>query len=152
MRLPRAFYSARYWRLSIGVALALVFALAALGKLIRLPDFLRVVSALDLFPAPWQPFLVFVLIGLEMTIAICLVTPSLRFFGALLSSVLLAAFVVLVAYALHHGLNISCGCFAFLRDRTFSVGLLIQDLVLLALAVYLCVSLWRHDRRTAAAV
>lgn len=151
MRMNLPSLSSNVSLLLISWMLGLIFASAAIGKLINLPDFLKVVRAFDLFPSSVAPLLAFALIGLELTIAICLVVTPMRLIGALLSCTLLAFFIAIVGYALYRGLNVSCGCFTFLRDRSFSFGLLAQDVVFLSLAGFLARTVLRQNQATSPA-
>ena len=117
--------------------LAAVFATAAITKLVNFTDFLRVVRGYELFPTGPIPLLAALLVSLELTIAVALVLPGLRRVGALSSALALVFFIGFVSLALSRGLVVDCGCFVFLQSRNVGIGLLVQDLVLLALALLL---------------
>ena len=117
--------------------LAAVFAAAAITKLVNFTDFLRVVRGYELFPADPIPLLAALLISLEITIAVALVLPGLRRIGAFSAALTLVFFLGFVSLALSRGLVVDCGCFVFLQSRDVGIGLLVQDLVLLALALLL---------------
>ena len=117
--------------------LAAVFAAAAITKLVNFSDFLRVVRGYEVFPAEPVPLLAALLISLELTIAVTLVVPGLRRIGAFSSALTLIFFLGFVSLALSRGLEVDCGCFVFLQSRSLGIGLLVQDLLLLALALLL---------------
>ncbi len=117
--------------------LAAIFAAAGIAKLLNFSDFLRVVRGYGYFSTEWVGPLTFVLISLEIAIAITLLVPSTRRLGAAMAALCLAFFLFFVGDALHRGLAVECGCFSFLQNRTIGVGLLAQDLALLGLALLL---------------
>ncbi len=117
--------------------LAVVFASAAIAKLVNFTDFMRVVRGYELFPPDLIPLLSIILVSLEITIAVTLGLPGLRRIGAYSSALTLIFFLGLVALALGRGLVVDCGCFVFLQSRSLGIGLLIQDALLLALALAL---------------
>lgn len=116
-------------------ALATIFFIAGLSKVILFNDFLNVVVGYKLFPTPLIPYLAITLIGIEMTIGICLVLPYFRTVGALGAVGIFVFFITLVFYAQLSGLNVECGCFAFMKKRIVGIGLLFQDAILLGLAL-----------------
>jgi uncharacterized membrane protein YphA (DoxX/SURF4 family) len=116
-------------------ALAAIFFIAGLSKVILFNDFLNVVVGYKLFPMPRIPYLAVALIGIEMTIAICLVLPYFRAMGALGAAGIFLFFITLVFYAQLRGLNVECGCFAFMKKQIVGLGLLFQDTILLGLAL-----------------
>lgn len=121
----------------IACLLAAVFASAAIAKLVNLTDFLQVVRGYEMFPPHLIPVLSVVLVSFEMTLAVLLVLPGMRRVGATLSALTLLFFIGFVSLALHRGLVVDCGCFVFFQSRSLGIGLLIQDLILLALACVL---------------
>lgn len=129
--------------------LALVFATAAVGKLLYFVDFLRVVRAFDFLPNASVPALSAVLISVELALAVSLVVPGLRHAAAWATCGVLVFFLALAASAWLRGLAVECGCFTFLQSRDVGLGLFLQDLALLAAAGAL---VWQTRRRRSLSV
>lgn len=69
----------------------------------------------------------------ELVSALCLVAGLWRRTSALLISLMLAGFVVLVAATMVRGIDVDCGCFGSLSGKA-DLGLLLQDAALLFLS------------------
>ena len=97
------------WLLFLGVGCVLGYA----GWLkFADPDaFLSSVRTFELFPATLASAIVVFVPILEMALGVSLATGVLRGGATLLSSLLLLAFIALVAQSRMRGLAIDCGCF-----------------------------------------
>ena len=125
--------------------LGLIFLVAGVGKLWNLQDFAIAVSNYRMVPESLVGATAVVLPGVEAVAGAGLLTRRLRTASAWVIMGLCAVFVVAVSAAMARGLNIECGCFSVLADRRVGLGLLIQDIVLLALACYCAIARWRAE-------
>lgn len=91
--------------------LSCVFGWAVLGKVGRLREFGRQVADYRLLPSVLIGPAVYGVVGGEAAAAVLVVPPVTRFYGAVLATVLLAAYLVAQVLAWVRGLEIDCGCF-----------------------------------------
>ena len=81
-------------------------------------------------PAFWGAI---VLPWIELVCGLCLIVGIRRRTSALLASLMLAGFIVLVAVTMIRGIDVDCGCFGGL-SRKAGLGLLLQDAALLVMS------------------
>lgn len=127
------------------LALALVFAYAAIEKIIDPAAFAQSIDNYRLFPAFSIGPLAIVLPWLEMITALAVIIggPWKRP-AALILGVLLISFILAVGFNLARGLDFECGCFGSADGgRRAGLTLLIQDALLLICAFGL---IWRRPR------
>lgn len=140
------------------VARLVVGGVWLVAGLVKLPDpaaNVRAVRAYELLPESLVPVVGHALPVLEVLIGVCLIVGVLTRANAVLSSVLLVAFIVGIASAWARGLSIECGCFGTgggpAEDAAEKYPWeLARDAVLLALAGWLAVrpqTPWALDNR-----
>jgi uncharacterized membrane protein YphA (DoxX/SURF4 family) len=104
-------------RFGVGVGLLarmLVGGVWVVAGVVKLPDpneNVRAVRAYDLLPESVVPVVGHALPILEILVGVCLLLGLLTRVAAVVSAVLLVAFVVGIASAWGRGLSIECGCF-----------------------------------------
>jgi uncharacterized membrane protein YphA (DoxX/SURF4 family) len=104
-------------RFEVGVGLlarTLVGGVWVAAGVLKLPDpneNVRAVRAYDLLPESVVPVVGHALPILEILVGVCLLLGLLTRVAAVVSAVLLVAFVVGIASAWGRGLSIECGCF-----------------------------------------
>jgi len=112
---------------------ALLFASAALHKLIGLPRFRAVLEAYQLFPAPVVRFAGVVPV-VELALALGLLGGALRPPAALAGMVLLGAYAAAIGINLQRGrFDLACGCSAAGERRPIAPWMLWRNLLLAAL-------------------
>jgi Methylamine utilisation protein MauE. len=118
------------------LALALVFAYAAIEKIIDPAGFAQTIDNYRLFPAFSIGPLAILLPWLEMITALAVIIggPWKRP-AALILAVLLISFMLAVGFNLARGLDFECGCFGS-DGRQAGLKLLVQDGLLLICAAY----------------
>lgn len=92
-------------------SLALVFAVAAVGKIRARADFEGSVRAMVGVPAPYAPRLAGAVIVGEFVAAALLCVPRVGPVGALLAGVLLSAFTALILRLIVRRESVACSCF-----------------------------------------
>lgn len=129
------------------LALALVFAYAAIGKIIDPAAFAQTIDNYRLFPVFSIGPLAIFLPWLELTTALAVISGGLwKRPAALILAVLLISFMLAVGFNLARGLDFECGCFGSASGgRRAGLALLIQDALLLVCAVGL---IWRRPRKS----
>jgi putative oxidoreductase len=75
-----------------------------------------------------------VLPWLELTAGVLLIVGLWRRTNALLLSLMLAGFIILVAVTIARGIDVDCGCFGSL-SRKADLGLILQDAALLFMSL-----------------
>lgn len=131
----------------LGIALGAVFVYASLDKIDKPAEFARIVYHYQLAgpnalvgPEPAN-LLAIVLPWLEVVCGVLLISGIWRREAALLTSVMLVAFMIAIGWALYQGIDIeNCGCFSVSgAGRGFGLRLLLGDAVMLAGALVLVV-------------
>jgi hypothetical protein len=126
--------------LSAAVALATIFALAAVAKLRDLSGFAAVVQNFRILPEFLARPFAYVLPPIELTVAVGLLVEASRGWAAAGALGLLAAFTAAIAINMGRGRHkIDCGCFGTSHKQTLS-GWLIGRNAALALLAALCLS------------
>jgi hypothetical protein len=112
-----------------------VLAYAALGKARDLDGFAASVAGYRILPESLTPAVARLVVAAELASVLLLAMPFTRFWGAMLATVLFAAFVIAMASALRRGLRVDCGCFSPALADPIGPGTLVRTGLLLALAV-----------------
>jgi uncharacterized membrane protein YphA (DoxX/SURF4 family) len=132
----------------VGVAARLVVGgVWLVAGILKLPDpaaSVRAVRAYELLPETLVPIVGYALPVLEVLVGLCLLLGVLVRANAVLSVVMLTAFIVGIASAWARGLAIECGCFGSGGGPAQNAAEkypweLARDAVLLALAAWLAV-------------
>ncbi len=127
--------------LVIRLALAGVFLVAGALKLPDPGESLRAVRAYRLLPEALVPAVGYGLPVLEVVLALVLLAGLATRFSAMLSAVLLVAFIIGVSSAAARGLTIDCGCFGgggdVAAEDTRYTEEIVRDVALLAGAMVL---------------
>jgi hypothetical protein len=109
---------------------ALLFASAALHKLLDLPRFRAVLEAYQLFPIPVVRF-AWLVPGVELILALGLLAGALRPPVALTGAALLAAYALAIGINLRRGrFDLACGCSAAGERRPIAPWMLWRNLTL----------------------
>ncbi len=131
------------------MALALMFVMAGVFKLIDPKDFARVLSHYDAIPEPLLPLIA---IGLPMLELVAGVGLMFDVKGSLaVISGLLAAFVLALGYGIVTDTQVDCGCFGSI-EPDFMRGLkgaFYRDIFLVMVSSYLYAVRWRRMKKEA---
>ena len=118
----------------------LLLAASAIGKLADMPGFYAVVKSYGLLPEMVIPVSAWALAIFELALAIWLATGKRFYVATLMVISLHFIYFVWISIALARGLNIpNCGCFGIYWARPLTSFTLLEDLILLALAIVM----WR---------
>jgi uncharacterized membrane protein YphA (DoxX/SURF4 family)/peroxiredoxin len=121
--------------LAVRLALAAVFLLAGLGKLLDRRGAERALQEFGI-PVRLTAFAAIALPLAELAIAAALVFPASATGGAITASVLLVAFMIAIANALFHDRAPDCHCFGRIHSAPAGKGTLARNGGLLLLAVF----------------
>jgi hypothetical protein len=141
---PPAFSGRSWFVPGACVLLALIFALAAIPKILDPFAFSEAIDNYRLTPHFLSASLALYLPWFELTLAVALLFRSYRAAALALSSGLLAVFSLSVLSALVRGLDISCGCFGTQEADGPLWTSLVRSLALAAAAGWL---LWAERRK-----
>lgn len=119
--------------LAARVLLAVVFAVAAAGKLLNRPRTLETLGEFGV-PAPIRGPVALALPFAELAIAIALLPAASAAWAALVATLLLAAFTVAVVRVLARGQQVDCNCFGSLGSSRVTRWTVARNLILLAIA------------------
>ncbi len=112
---------------------ALVFGMAALGKLHHRDELVGVVANYRLVPEPLVRVVAWLVVALETVVVLSLATGVGLAAGAGLAVVLLCGFALAMTINLARGRQeIDCGCFQSALRQRLSVPLIVRNLVLTA--------------------
>jgi uncharacterized membrane protein YphA (DoxX/SURF4 family) len=137
------------------LVLAGILGYAGLTKMFETDGAKTAVMAYRLFPVGWTGFLGWALPALEILLAILLLVGLFTRWAALVSGLLMAAFIAGIASVWIRGYSIDCGCFGGGGDitadgRTWRYSSeILRDLLFAGMAAWLVVrprSLWSLDR------
>jgi len=123
------------------IVIGCIFIYSSLPKLSHPYDFLFSVYGYELFGPKTGMFVAMTLPWLEILVGICLV-GGIFISGALSASVGMAAtFTFVLGSALHHHLDVTCGCFGLSSTELIGVSTLIRAtlILLVSLLAYLWV-------------
>ncbi len=118
-------------------ALALLFSAAAWHKLLHRGRFEGTVRAYELVPVRATRFFSWTLPGVEIAIAIALLTPASQLGGIAAASLLLIYNAAIGVNLARGRRNIDCGCFTHSSTAPLSGALIARNLVLIAAACVL---------------
>lgn len=120
--------------------LVMLFAAAALHKLVDRAGFVRIVQDYQVLPAPLARPVSLAVILAELIIAAALVVPGFQAAGALLAATLLILYAGAIGLNLARGRRrIDCGCSWGRTGGGLSHRLILRNLVLAGLAVVLVI-------------
>jgi uncharacterized membrane protein YphA (DoxX/SURF4 family) len=136
------------------LVLGLIFLLTGVGKAADPAGFMRDIRAYQMLPGALVTAMAYGLPWLEILLAVYLLAGLYLRWAAAITGALLVVFMVAMGQALARGLTLDCGCFGAglggvaLREEV-SIGSILRDAVLLALAVHLILvpSRWTVDQR-----
>jgi uncharacterized membrane protein YphA (DoxX/SURF4 family) len=115
-------------------AIAFVFLIAAIPKLVERREFERTVANYSLLPSQLVPAAATWLPRLELACALLLLLGIATALVAAVTALLLATFAVAVAVNLVRGREMSCGCFSTVAPRSIGWSLVVGDLLLAGMA------------------
>ena len=117
---------------------------AGLTKIAEPLEFYKDVHNFRMLPEPLERGLTMTLPWVEIVCATCLAGGILRSAAALVATGLMGIFLTAVTTAWVRGLDITCGCFGISEaGRTVGAMLLIQDVLLLGMAITLLIAYMR---------
>lgn len=116
------------------VSLAVVFAVAAVPKLIDPGSFANDILNYRLLPESVVGWLALFVPALELSIAAALLWPRYQRGAALLSTVLLVGFAAAMAQARLRGIDLSCGCFGAAFESKVSWLTVVRSVSLAAMS------------------
>jgi hypothetical protein len=119
------------------VALAAVFAAAAVPKILAPHDFAVAVFRYQIAPYALINGVALVLPWLELVTAVALLLPRFARPAALLMLAMLGVFTVALVAAVARGIDIACGCFSLKAGAAHMTWLnILRNLALLAMAAF----------------
>lgn len=124
--------------LAMRLCLAAVFAYAAIGKIMNLPEFTRGVVDYALLPPRLSAAIARFVPWLELGVAVALIAGVATPMATALAAVMLAVFIGAVTVNLHRGRLIPCHCHGLAGTETIGWGTVARNglLVLMALGVF----------------
>jgi putative oxidoreductase len=139
--------------LIVRLGLGCIFIWSSVPKIRQPYDFLSSVYNYELAGPKLGMLVAITLPWVELLVGVCLV-GGIFIGGALLVSVVMATmFTFALAFALYHGLQISCGCFGSSSTENISYATLVRACVILLLALLsyvILVFLYPHTRHETA--
>jgi hypothetical protein len=118
------------------ILLAVVFASAAVGKLMELSTFAAVVENYRILPRLLAAPVAYVLPVVELAVALALLVPVTRPAAAGAAAILLGVFALAIGINVRRGrLTIDCGCFRSTHRQRISWWMVLRNLLLMALAL-----------------
>ena len=117
------------------LGIAVVFLVAALGKIGDAGAFARQIHHFRLLPFGLENLLAITLPWIELVAALALLLRFRPRAGAVVTAGLMGLFVFVVAAAVARGLDIECGCFGTADASRVGNAKLIENVGLLALAL-----------------
>jgi len=121
----------------VGAIFGTLFILSAVPKLQNPRRFIFTVLEYRMLPLRLGRIYARVLPFTEMCIGVMLITGVGVRFAALIASLLLSSFILAVLVNLRRGRDLTCECFGQSRSRKIGYSTVLQDALLLALALYL---------------
>jgi hypothetical protein len=125
----------------VRLALAAVFALAAVTKLGRRAETESTLAAFGIPTGPRRPVAVALPLA-ELAVVVALLPAASTPYAAVAAVLMLAAFSLAVARVLVRGDQVECNCFGSLGSDEVSRSTLVRDLALLVPAGYLAAVSW----------
>jgi uncharacterized membrane protein YphA (DoxX/SURF4 family) len=133
-RLMRLVHHPRVVRVS-QIAIGVIFVWAGLAKIGDPRSFAEQVHNFRMVPVALENLVAITLPWVELVAGLALLTRARARAGAVIASVLMAAFTVGVAIALARGLDIECGCFGTSDASRVGAVKVVENLGMLALAL-----------------
>ncbi|MCI0627781.1 MAG: hypothetical protein L0387_40050 [Acidobacteria bacterium] len=127
-------------RLEVQLALGIVFALSAAGKMRDPTGFARGVADYNVLPASMSYLVALIVIALESYLAIAHLTGRLLTVAAILGFGMLSSFAVAVAVNLARGRALPCFCFGSRGEKTISGRTLARLLLLMSVELFIVVN------------
>lgn len=128
----------KYLTLFYRIILGMVFIYASVDKISHPYQFRIIIENYQLVPLVLSHYTAMFLPWLELICGILLIAGIYVKTSAGLLGSLLVVFILALVSALVRGLDINCGCFTVnAQDSTVSVFQLLEDFLLLAMALYL---------------
>jgi uncharacterized membrane protein YphA (DoxX/SURF4 family) len=134
------------WLWVLRVLLAVVFAYAAVPKLIDPTEFAVSIQNYRVVPDKLIGYLALFAPAFELVIALGLLLPGYQRGAALLATVLLVMFGAAMGQARWRGIDLSCGCFGALLEAKVSWVTVARTLGLGALSAVLLFAAERRER------
>ncbi|MES2765475.1 MAG: MauE/DoxX family redox-associated membrane protein [Bacteroidota bacterium] len=131
------FLNNQYINLLARLILGGLFIFAGLGKIAIPEAFAKEIANYELLPYSLVNFVAITLPWLEVVAGIFLVAGVRIKASAVIIAALLLVFLVGILWAMSQGLKIDCGCFAQVEATPVGWPKVLQNLGLLALAIYL---------------
>lgn len=120
---------------TLSIILGLVFLASAIPKLRHPKGFILTVLVYGILPPSLGDLYARVLPPLELLVALLLLTGTAVRPAAVITSILLASFVVAVSVNLIRGRDLGCGCFGAGGGRRIGPELVLQDIGLLVASI-----------------
>lgn len=105
-----------FCRLIIGF----VFIYASIDKIINPLEFSDTIDNYQILPIAMNSIIALILPWAELIIGILLISGIYLEGASILSTVLLAMFIIMISQALYRGIDLHCGCFKTLIDPSFT--------------------------------
>ena len=122
---------------AIRILLGLVFLVYSLDKIPHPDSFARAIANYRLLPETTVNLLAVVLPWIECVCALLLLSGQWVRSASFVVACLLIVFMIAVTISLFRGLDIDCGCFSAQSGRKIGLKLLGEDLLMLAMSVFL---------------
>ena len=115
-----------------GLAVGGIFIYAAWSKILDPGEFSGLIGAYKLFPRWSLNLIAITLPWVEMVAGVMMVTGIFRRPASLAVLALCVGFLFSLGWAMHHGYDISCGCFGGETEHKVGWSDIIRDLLLIA--------------------
>jgi hypothetical protein len=126
----------RDWQWLAGLFLGLLFMAAGSVKIVYRTRFRDTLSAMEVLPRRLGTAVALALPPLEGTLGLAVLAGwQLAVSGPLLLALLCGFVIVLAHYRLRGGKELACGCLADFEKKTATSGLIVRNLLLLALGL-----------------
>lgn len=114
------------------ITIALVFALAFLGKIRNIAAFQEAISDFRLLPENWSKVIAGISLSLEFAIVLLMLAgQDFLFSGFLLATGLLISFSIALAITLFRKMKVTCRCFGWAENRVSPYDLVRNALFIL---------------------
>lgn len=126
---------ARWVVLAARLALAAIFAFAAIPKLGDAASFARDIDNYHMLPVEWAAPLAVMMPPLELLVALALLVGFHARGAALVSAGMMLVFAVAMAQAIARGIDLDCGCFGSALAMEVSGWSILRNVVLASLSL-----------------
>lgn len=113
------------------VLTGLVFIVSAMGKIMDLPQFGRIIYSYSVVPDSWVAVLAIIIPYLELSLGIMLILDLYSGIAGFIGFILIFFFTLISMYRYINGDVSDCGCFGKLIQRDNDLTLLAENLVLM---------------------